>query len=333
MADQRTGPTNFDGFLEEAFPLIAEDLRAARIGLGLTSAVAAERAELSLTLYRALEHGSVARTTGNLGLMMSASRCLGMETVRFSYVNEVQQYMKVDLSADGPLIVFIDTWRLDIRDLKEQSAFVSPYHVLALVERIGFYETFASRQLADKLLIEMWIAAVFTLSLGSGRDYYLGLISDNAPDVEVLVVNGTDRRFSGIRVEITRHGSHSKDLIDVIRKKLRKKYQEGTVIVVLVEQAEDILINELDGFIRTNNPYDQRIFVIGGSTEPGSFKVVPWDEVTRSTTAEISWLEMGVDAENASKGYRGYEGVVLKPPGRGFLPPHPTFVKKLELHR
>ena len=44
---------------------------------------------------------------------------------------------------------------------------------------------------------------------------------------------------------------HSKDLVEVIGKKLSKKYQEGTVLVVLVEQAESIVVNELDDFIRT----------------------------------------------------------------------------------
>ena len=54
-----------------------------------------------------------------------------------------------------------------------------------------------------------------------------------------------------------------------------------TVLIVLVEQAERIMVAELDEFIRTNNPYNQRIFIIGGSTAPGNFKIVPWYEVTK----------------------------------------------------
>ena len=48
---------------------------------------------------------------------------------------------------------------------------------------------------------------------------------------------------------------------------------------------------------------------------------------------EIEWAEIQVDAKNASKGYRGYEGMVFEPPGSWFLPRHPVFVRGLELHR
>ena len=48
-------PTGVHDFLEEAFPLLAEDFRAARVGLDITSTVAAERAELDPAVYRALE--------------------------------------------------------------------------------------------------------------------------------------------------------------------------------------------------------------------------------------------------------------------------------------
>ena len=330
---QSPGPTGLHDLLEEAFPLLAAALRVARVGLGISSTLAAQRVGLNLAEYSALERGSVARNTENVALMVLAARRMGLEELRFSYVDELKQYMKVDLSTDGPLTIFIDTLRLDVADLKEQSVFVNPYHVLALVERIGFYETFASRQPADKQLIELWIAAVFTLCLGRGRDYYVGLARDDPPDVEVLEIDSAGGNMSGIMLEITQHESHSKGLVDVIGKKLRKKYQEGTVLVILVEQAEDIPVADLDEFIRTNNPYNQRIFVIGGSEAPGTFKVVPWDEVNSPTPGEIEWLEIGVEAKNASKGYREYEGVVFKQLGSRFLPRHPTFVKELELTR
>ena len=86
-------------------------------------------------------------------------------------------------------------------------------------------------------------------------------------------------------------------------------------------------------FIRTNNPYNQRIFIIGASEAPSGFKAVAWGEVIKPTPSEAGWWEIGMDANNASKGYRGYEGVVFKPKGSRFLPPHPVFVKELELRR
>ena len=327
-------PIGLQDLLDEAIPLMAEDLRAGRARLRITLDVAADRAEMDPAVYLALEEGSVVRNVENAGLMVSAAKGLGLEEVRVSYVEEVQQqYMKVDLSVEGPPTIFLDTLRYDVREFKEQSLFVNPYQMINLVGRIGFYETFASRHPADKQLIELWIAAVFTMCLDRSRDYYVGLINDDAPDVVVLEIDGSTRNMKGIRLEITQHGRYSKGLVEVIGKKLRKKYQEGTILVVLAEQAENILINELDDFIRANNPFNQQIFVIGGSETPGSYKVVPWSEVSKPTPSETAWLEIIVDANNVSKGHRGYQGVVVKPPGSRFLPLHPVFVKKLDLHR
>ena len=324
-------PTGLHDFLEEAFPLLAEDLLAARVGLDITSTLAAECAELDPALYRALEEGNVVRNTENVALMVSAARCMGLEELRFSYVDELQQYMKMDLSTDGPLTVFIDTLHLDVRELKEQSVFFSTYHALALVERFGFYETLASRQLVHKQLVELWIAAVFTLWLGRESDYYVGMARDDPPDVEVLKIDGADGTMSEIELEITQYGSHSKDLVDVIGKKLRKKYPEGTVIVVLVEQAENIIPHELNDFIRTNNPYNQNVVIIASSQAPGSFKALVWGDLIKPKPSEDGWWEISMDANNASRGHRGYEGVVFKPKGSRFLPLRPVFVKELEL--
>ena len=126
-------------------------------------------------------------------------------------------------------------------------------------------------------------------------------------------------------------GGTRRGLVDVIGKKLRKRYQEGTVVVVLVERAESVPVADLDDFIREDNPYDHRIVIIGGSETAGSFKVVPLEEVIEPTSGEPSLLEIDVDAESASRGHRGHEGVVLAPLWSRFRP-SPVFVKKLELH-
>ena len=328
-------PSGLHELLEESFPLIAEDLRAATVEHGITSKVAAECAGIDPALYRRLEEGSAVRSSENLGLMLSAAESLGLKEVRFSFVHEVQQQclkLELPLPTDGPLVLFLDKLRYDVQELKEQSVFVSPYQVLVLVERIGFNEAFASRKPAGKQLIELWIAAVFTLCLGRGRDYYVGLGRYDPPDAEVLGINGTSGDMSLIPLEITQYGIHSRDLAEVVGKKLRKKYQEGTVLVVLVEQAENLLANDLDNFIRTNNPYNQQLFIIGGSEASGSFKVLRWDEVAMAALSNAAWLEADADANNVSRGYRGYEGVVFKPKGSRFLPLHPVFVKELELH-
>ena len=321
-------------FLEGASPLIAEDLRAARIQLGITSRMAAERANINPELYLALEEGSAGKNLENLDLLSLAAMRLGLEELRICFVEEVQQqYLKIDLSTDGPPTFFLDTLSLDIRELKEQSLFVSPHQVFHLGDRLRFDEIFESKRRADKQFVELWIAAIFTLHLHPRRDYYVRLVKDNAPDVEVLDIDGSAGNMKIHRLEITQHGRYSKDLADVIGKKLRKKYGAGTIIVVFVEQAESIFINELDDFIRANNPFNQRIVLISGSKTPGSFVIVPWGVVPNTKPSETVLMEISVDAKNASKGYCGYKGVVFEPRGSRFLPPLSVFVKVIDLHR
>ena len=82
--------------------------------------------------------------------MVLAARSLGLESVRASYIDEVEQYMKIDLATEGPLKVFVDTLEADVPELEKQGFFVSPNKVLTLVERIGFDSTFDSRKAIDK---------------------------------------------------------------------------------------------------------------------------------------------------------------------------------------
>ena len=71
-------PARLRDLLDEAFPLMAEDLRSVRLGLRITSTTAAERAGLDLAVYRALEEGNVERAQENVGTMMAASQVLGI---------------------------------------------------------------------------------------------------------------------------------------------------------------------------------------------------------------------------------------------------------------
>ncbi len=325
---------DLDELLEEAVPLMAEDIRAARARLAITSARAAKQAGLEAARYGALEKGSIPRSRHNVSELVSVARRLGLESVRASYVEEIGQSMRIDLSADGPLTVFIDALEADAAQLKEQGYFVSPYAFQVFFESIGFYSTFESRNRVDKQLVEIWIAAVFTQCLGSGRNYYVRPVRDDPPDVEVLVIDREKSAVTMIRVEITQHGKYSKSLFDVIGKKLVKRYEDGTVLVVLVERSESLPVAELHEFIRKNNPHNQRIVIIGGAAEAGKYKVVPWQEVSSPSPGETAWMEMEVDVRDASRGHRGYEGVVFKPPGmRRFPHAFPVFVKKVDLHR
>ena len=83
---------------EESIRLATEDLRTARARLGITSSQAAKRAGLAATRYRALEKGGVPSSQYNLRELVSVCRRMDMESARLVYVEEIGQYVNIDLS-------------------------------------------------------------------------------------------------------------------------------------------------------------------------------------------------------------------------------------------
>ena len=268
--------------------------------------------------------------------MISVAGRLGLKSVRIAYADEVRKYMNMDLSTNT-LTLFVDDLEIDVVQLKELQYFVRPYVVFTFVNRIGLYATFTSRKPADKQIIELWVAAVFTLSLNPELDHYVRLVKDDPPDAEVLMIDPKTGTLSTIKVEITQHGKHSQNVFDVIGKKLLKRYQDGTVLVVFVEQSQNLSLSDLQNFLRRNNPYNQQIFLIGGGADAGSFKIVSCNDLSSPTPDETARMEMKVDAKLASKGHRAYVGVSFEPRGSRRLgrvfPQYPIFVKKITLSR
>ena len=322
---------DLEEFVEEAIPLMAADLRFVRRNRGMTTARAAKQAELATSRYRALEQGRVAKNRHTVAELISVARHLGLQSLRLCFAEEVGQYVSMDLSADERQTFFIDMVEADIRELKEQGYFVSPYSVLALLDSMGLQSTLESRKAADKQAVELLIGAVFTLFLGQENNYYIGLAREDPPDVQVVVIDANGD-FSLVMVEIAQYGKWSRSLFEVIRKKLAKRYQEGTVLVVLVEETECVPITELGEIIRTQDLHAQRIFVIGGGG-PRRVKAVTWELSSSLPPVETAWVEMEMGAEQASKGHLGYEGIVFKPPGRRMPIAHPVFVRKMNLRR
>ena len=144
----------------------------------------------------------------------SGEKCgLGLQSVRASYVDEIAQYIAINLTTDGPLTVFIDALEGDIAQLKEQGLFVSHYYVLALVDRIGFDSTFESRNSVNNQIVELWIAVVFALCLGLGRDYYARPVREDPSDVEVLIAAGSNTAVCACPVRANRP-THASSRLD-----------------------------------------------------------------------------------------------------------------------
>ena len=121
----------------EAIPLIAEDLRNARKNLGITTARAARRANISDIRYRQLEGGRVVASKEVVQSLISVARALGLEALRFSYVDETQQYMNINISEEDKFTIFVDSLTSNIAELGSMGHFVSPQNIFALVDEIG----------------------------------------------------------------------------------------------------------------------------------------------------------------------------------------------------
>ena len=180
----------------------------------------------------------------------------------------------MDLSTSS-LTFFVDDLEIDIEQLKELQYFVRSYSVFALVRQIGLRSVLDSGKAVDKQIVELWVAAVLTMFLDPELDRYVRLVKDDPPDTEVLTVNPKTGALDTIRVEVTRHGKHSRSLFDVIGKKLGKRYPVGTVLVVLVEQPERFSVADLYAFLQRHNRRGQEIFVIGARCGTGQFQGGP----------------------------------------------------------
>ena len=260
-----------------------------------------------------------------------AARHLGLKDLRLSYDEDSDIYWKLDISQRGLPTIFVDTVHWDFEKLREENVWINPSQVLALPARYDFNNVLRSRRSADKQLIELWITSVFSLSCNRDRNYYVRLSESDPPDAEVLAI-GDAGEVIWTGIEITQHGAHSPGLTELIRRKLRTRLPTGTIIVIFVEQAERISLLDLDTVMDHDNPHGQRICIVGRSQEPHQFKfAVPLDDRT-SGSEEKGWVEVDFDDRDASRGYRGYEGVVYSPTSR-FAQPQLLFVKNLALDR
>ena len=245
-----------------------------------------------------------------------------------SYVDLIDQYLRVGTAANGPLTMLVDTLDSRVAELKDQGHFVSPHRVLGFVDHSGIGPMLDSRQRVDKQMVELWVTAIFTRSLAGDRDYYVRLAKDDPPDTEVLMIDKETNALEMMRVEVTQYTKYSTSVQEVVAKKLGKRYQEGTIFLVLVEETQRFGVFDLYDFIQKHNPQSHRVAIIGGAEEIGQFRVLHWDTSGETATA------VTVDTKDENNRRCDYDGVVFKPPYMArFLPMFPTFIKNVKLRR
>ena len=317
-----------DRFLEEAIPLVAGDLRKARARLGLTSTTAAMRAGISASRYRMFESGATRNPDEHLAEMVSVAGHLGLASVRIFYMHVIDRHIRLSTAGNDPLPIHIDTLDSSVADLREQGYFISPRRLLDLVNREGNGPMLDSRRGVDKAIVELWVTAIFTLSLDDDREYYVRMVRDDPPDTEVLISDKKTRSLRVLRVEVTRHGKYSTSMTEVVGKKLRKSYEKDTVILVLVEEEQGFGVFDLYDFIQKNNPHGHRVQIIGGAGEAGKFLVLHWDPSGETARA------IAVDTHDRNSGRCECDGVVFEPPFMsGFRKVFPVPIKTVALHR
>lgn len=321
---------------EETIRLVAEDLRAARFSVGLTSGRAASQAGVTKAQYRALEKGRVPGNQHILRKLVEVCRRLGLRSVRAAYVEEIGQYANIDLSRDRwkePLTAFVDVVEVEVARLQDIQCFVSPDAVFRFFERIGFQTMMASRKRADKQMVELLTGATFTLFLDESNDYNVMAVRDDPPDVEVLAVERETRALNTMKLEIAQVGKHSKSVFEVIGKKLGKIYEQGTVLVVVIEETERFLVADVHEFIQENNRHGQKVFILSGAGEAGKFRGLPCDTISRDGADNVEWMEKDAYQRDRNAGFLGLDGVFCETLGLGRFLTMPLFAKKVRLIR
>ena len=327
-------PYDTDQLIEEAISLISQDICSARRDLGISSARAAKRAGVSWNRYRDIETGQVRRSRRSVQKMVEAAKRLGLESVRMCYVDTTGQYVRVDVARNEPDTVFVDALDSPLGELKAQGHFIGPHLVMDFFDREGGKPVIDSRKPVDKMMVELWATAIYALSLSDDYEYYVRPTSDDPPDTELLIVDRDSNTMEVRMVEITQYGRYSAELTDVIGKKLRKRYEKGTVLLVFVERTYDIHVVDLYNFVQEHNSHGQEIVIIGGGDKAGTFKVVPWVEATMRAPDNVVGYGVIVDTNENSKARCRFDGIAFEPPVTSrFRLKVPVYIKSVALHR
>ena len=320
--------------IADAIPIIAEDLKDARVRSGITTSRAAKKVGINVARYRRLENGRVPKYRENLDLLISAARSLGLDAVRMSYVDEIQEYMRYDLSETRRFTVFVDSLSHNVSEIKKLGYFVSPYNIFALVDNVGLNTVLECKNSIDQTILELWVTALFSLSLGNHNQvHYVRPVRGTAPDAEILTDDYGSGNLRRIKIEVTQYNRYSDNIYEIIQKKLTKRYDRSTIVLVLVNRREEIHVSDLYDVVQKNNPSLRPIYIIGGAGDDNKFKLIPCNEI-RKAPDKTGWLELSINVNTKDIMRYKYDGVVFKVPYMKRVPRvWPVFVKEIRLSR
>ena len=264
----------------EAAPLIGEDLRNARERLGITSAAAAKKARISWPLYRRIENGKALGHASALASVISAARSLGLDSVRMCRIEELDEYVRYDLTEDQPFTLFTDSFSCSLSELRKQGHYVSPYNIFRLVDEIGQETLLKSCHAVDKTIFELWVTALHVLSLDDAHSaYYIRPIRDTAPDTEILITDYISSSIQVQKIEVSQYEDHSDNFFDLMLKKLSKSYDQETTVVIYASKRSEVSVRKLYDFIRNNNPDDRKVEIVTGNPHGYDTRIIPCSRI------------------------------------------------------
>ena len=121
-------------------------------------------------------------------------------------------------------------------------------------------------------------------------------------------MNPENTDVSAIGIEVAQCTRYSRDVFEVIGKKLLKRYRRGRSLWCLSKGRHACPSGKIHDFIGENNLQNRQVFIVGAGETPGSFKLVTCHEVPQPGTGEMAIVDAEFDAELASKGYFGMRG-------------------------
>lgn len=318
-----------DACLLRRINTIARQLKMRRQKFALTQAEVAKKIGIKQSYYAKMEDGKTLLSPKQVNYMLDAARSMGIQQLKYSYINELRRHIMLDLKNKE---MFFHSHIYSVQELKEQGVFISPHKIFALADKIDLSLKLSRGDKVDLVLLELWVAAHFAFVIKKNKDQklYLRPVREEYPDAEILNLNKGEMKL--LKVEVTHYSRYSKDIYDVLKKKLGKRYDENTFTVVFVSRKDTLNLNDLNRFIKQHNSNNQKIWILG-YFKKYEMILMPCSEITPEGEG-ASWAELVLNQSNIKKKHSKYDGVIVYPPYDNkiqFLKPAipPCFIKKI----
>ena len=256
--------------------MMASDLKRARRGLGMGKANAAERAGLSVADYARIERGKVPKNREGFVKMMTVAKALGVRALRMEYLKPYRTHLGVELSADRPLMMFLELVSTDVSGSRAQGYYVSPYNVLRVVGDIGLETVLEGESAGDRALFSLWMTTILMqCRRASNESRYLRLVPESVDRTEILLVADVASAMVGTEeVQIARHNSSVGDICETMKELLERGRVEKRTVLVYASGNGHLEVAKLRKLMRAYK--GQEAYLVTRTREANGVRVIPF---------------------------------------------------------